>query len=322
MQVLVCGGAGYIGSHACLALSNAGHTVTVLDNLSTGHADAVKWGRLVRGDLLKPESLSAAFDRPVDAVLHFCARSLVGESVSDPYLYYQNNVAGTLNLLTAMRQHSVKRLVFSSTAAVYGNASSSMIDESQTCAPINPYGSSKLMIERVLADASHAYGLRSVSLRYFNAAGAASEHGIGESHNPETHLIPNVLRAALGHGPSLKIFGDDYNTSDGTCVRDYIHVNDLADAHLRAIDWMAENPGAHSFNLGNGNGYSVRQVLHVAQQVTQRSIPYEIAPRRDGDPEMLVASSSNAQQCLGWRPQLDLEDIVRDAWAWHQSPAY
>ncbi|HEY4582477.1 MAG TPA: UDP-glucose 4-epimerase GalE [Lysobacter sp.] len=323
MHILVCGGAGYVGSHACLALARAGHEVTVLDNMLTGHREAVRWGRLVDADILKPETLDAAFDREVDAVMHFCARSLVGESVSDPYAYYQNNVTGTVNLLEAMRRHGVDRVVFSSTAAVFGNPVSDMIDEEHPKNPINPYGASKLMVERVLADAANAYGLRSVALRYFNAAGAAADEGIGESHEPETHLIPNALKAAAGEGAGLKVFGNDYPTPDGTCVRDYVHVLDLADAHLRALDWMDLEPGAHRFNLGNGNGFSVLEVIEAARKVTGRKIPYEIGPRRAGDPPVLVASSAQAREKLGWMPKFDrIEPIIETAWAWHEAPAY
>jgi UDP-glucose 4-epimerase len=323
MHVLVCGGAGYVGAHAALTLAQAGHDVTVLDNLSTGHRAAVRWGRLVEADLLKPETLDAAFDTPVDAVMHFCARSLVGESVRAPYAYYENNVMGTLNLLQAMRRHGVEQLVFSSTAAIFGNPVSALIDEDHPRAPISPYGASKLMVERILADAATAYGLRSVCLRYFNAAGAAPDELIGESHQPETHLIPNVLRAALGTGPALNVFGDDYDTVDGTCVRDYVHVLDLADAHLRALGLMASTSGAHAFNLGNGQGFSVLQVLQAARAVSGREIPYTRADRRPGDPAVLVAVSGRAREVLGWMPHhAALESIIDSAWRWHQAQAY
>ena len=323
MHILVCGGAGYVGSHAALALARAGHEVTVLDNMLTGHREAVRWGPLVDADILVPETLDAGFERKVDAVMHFCARSLVGESMTDPVAYYQNNVAGTLNLLGAMRRHGVDRLVFSSTAAVFGNPVSDVIDEEHPKAPINPYGASKLMVEQVLRDAATAYGLRSVALRYFNAAGAAADEGIGESHEPETHLIPNALKAAAGGVAGLKVFGDDYPTRDGTCVRDYVHVLDLADAHLRALDWMDREPGAHRFNLGNGNGFSVLEVIEAARRVSGRDIPYEVGPRRPGDPPVLVASSGMAREKLGWTPKYDrIEPIIETAWAWHQAPAY
>lgn len=323
MHVLVCGGAGYVGSHAALTLSRAGHDVTVLDNLLTGHREAVRWGALVEADLLKAETLDAAFARPVDAVMHFCARSLVGESMTDPIAYYQNNVAGTLHLLDAMRRHGVHRLVFSSTAAVFGNPVSDLIDETHPKLPINPYGASKLMVEQVLRDAATAYGLRSVALRYFNAAGAAADEGIGESHSPETHLIPNALKCAAGESDGLRVFGNDYPTPDGTCVRDYVHVLDLADAHLRALDWMQREPGAHQFNLGNGNGFSVLQVIEAARALSGRDIPYAVAPRRAGDPPVLVAASGLAREKLGWAPRFDrIEPIIESAWAWHRAPAF
>jgi len=323
MHLLVCGGAGYVGSHAAFTLAQRGHDVTVLDNLSTGHREAVRWGRLVEADLLEPETLDAAFDRPVDAVMHFCARSLVGESVAEPYAYYQNNVGGTLNLLEAMRRHGVDRLVFSSTAAVYGTPETDRIDEEHPKRPINPYGASKWMVEQILQHAAQAFGLRSVSLRYFNAAGAAADAGIGESHSPETHLIPNVLRSALGTGPALKVFGDDYPTPDGTCVRDYVHVLDLADAHVRALSHMDREPGAHAFNLGNGAGFSVLEVVDVARRATGAPIDFEQAARRPGDPAVLVASSARAQRALGWQPQhASLESIIRSAWDWHREARF
>ncbi|MEN5208269.1 UDP-glucose 4-epimerase GalE [Stenotrophomonas terrae] len=321
-KILICGGAGYIGSHMAQWLAAHGHVVTVLDNLSTGHQDAVRWGELIQADLLDPASLERAFlQQRFDAVMHFCARSLVGESITKPYRYYAANVTGTLNLLEAMRRHRVQRLVFSSTAAVFGNPIREVIDEEHPTFPINPYGASKLMAERVFADAAHAYGLRSVALRYFNAAGALPEHGIGEAHACETHLIPNVLRAALTDGPALKIFGDDYATHDGTCIRDYVHVQDLAQAHALALDFMDKHEGAHAFNLGNGQGFSVREVISAAASVVGKAIPYEIAPRRAGDPPSLVASSQKARELLGWQPQwTELAPIIESAWRWHRAP--
>lgn len=324
MDILLCGGAGYIGSHMLKWLALRGYRVTVLDNLSTGHREAVQWGELVEADLLDPTSLERVFaGRRFDAVMHFCARSLVGESVAQPYDYYANNVSGTLNLLQAMQRHGVAKLVFSSTAAVFGNPVSARIDEVHPKAPINPYGASKLMVERMLQDAASAYGLRSVALRYFNAAGASPEGDIGESHQPETHLIPNALRAALGTGPALKLFGDDYPTPDGTCVRDYVHVDDLAQAHERALAYMQAHEGAHAFNLGNGQGFSVREVIEAASRVAGRAVPFEVAPRRDGDPATLVASSERARAELGWSPaHASLDEIIGTAWRWHQSPRY
>lgn len=324
-HILICGGAGYIGSHMAQWLAERGHQITVLDNLSTGHRGAVHWGELMEADLLDPASLDRVFHgRHFDAVMHFCARSLVGESVTQPYAYYANNVTGTLNLLETMRRHDVGKVVFSSTAAVFGNPVSEVIDEGHPKAPINPYGASKLMAERVLADAAQAYGLRSVALRYFNAAGALPEHGIGEAHVCETHLIPNVLRAALGAGPSLKVFGDDYATPDGTCVRDYVHVQDLAQAHALALDYMHGHEGAHAFNLGNGQGFSVREVIATATEISGKDIPFEIVSRRAGDPATLVASSGKAREALGWKPQwTELAPIIESAWRWHRDqPAW
>jgi UDP-glucose 4-epimerase len=324
MRILICGGAGYIGSHMLKWLADRDHAVTVLDNLSTGHREAAQLGEFVHADLLDSASLERVFaGSSFDAVMHFCARSLVGESVAQPYEYYANNVTGTLNLLTAMRRRGVERLVFSSTAAVFGQPSTALIDEDHPKAPINPYGASKLMVERILADAAHAYGLRSVVLRYFNAAGASADVSIGESHQPETHLIPNVLRAALGTGPALKVFGDDYPTPDGTCVRDYVHVNDLVQAHQLALDYLDAHAGAHVFNLGNGQGFSVREVIEAARAVTGREIPYEVAPRRVGDPAVLVASSEKARRELGWSPAwTDLAPIIESAWRWHRDQRY
>ena len=323
-RVLVCGGAGYIGSHMAKWLAAHGAEPVVLDNLSTGHREAVRFGPLVEADLLDPASLDAAFAAgPFEAVMHFCARSLVGESVQQPLAYYQNNVAGTLNLLQAMRRHGVDRIVFSSTAAVFGEPVAATIDEDHPKTPINPYGASKLMVERVLADAAQAYGLRSVTLRYFNAAGASADGDIGEAHTPETHLIPNVLRAALGDGSRLKVFGDDWPTPDGTCVRDYIHVDDLAQAHWLALDHMAAHGGAHAFNLGNGRGFSVREVIAAAEAASGRTVAFDIAPRRAGDPAVLVAASDRAREVLGWSPRhADLAEIIDSAWRWHCRPAF
>ncbi len=324
MKVLVCGGAGYIGSHMVRHLAACGHEVVVFDNLSTGHREAVDTATLVVGDLLDPASLASLFAaHRFDAVMHFCALSLVGVSMNEPYLYYRNNVAGTLNLLQAMHAAGVAKLVFSSTAAVFGNPETELIDENHPTRPINPYGASKLMVERILADAARAYGLRSVTLRYFNAAGADLSGEVGESHEPETHLIPNVLRAALGGGTTLKVFGNDYATRDGTCVRDYIHVNDLASAHLKGIEFMAGHDGAHVFNLGNGQGFTVLEVIEAARRVTGVDIAFERAPRRAGDPPVLVASSSKARNLLGWMPVFtDMATIVESAWRWHQRPRY
>jgi UDP-glucose 4-epimerase len=323
-HILVCGGAGYIGAHVACAAAEAGHTVTVFDNLSTGHHEAVRWGELVEGDVRDPAALERLFaGRRFDAVMHFCARSLVGESVREPYAYYDNNVSGTLRLLQAMRTADVDKLVFSSTAAVFGMPQHERIDETHPCVPINPYGAGKRMVEQMLADAAAAYGLRSVALRYFNAAGASPSGAIGESHSPETHLIPNALRAVLGQGEGLRLFGNDYPTPDGTCVRDYVHVDDLSAAHLSALDYMGAHEGAHTFNLGNGNGFSVLEVVEAVERVSGRELPRTWADRRPGDPPTLVAASDLARRELGWTPAYTTIDaIIETAWRWHQNPRF
>lgn len=324
MKFLVCGGAGYIGSHMVRYLLRRQHEVVVYDNLSTGHRESVPASLLVVGDVGDDVSLEQLFSlHRFDAVMHFCALSLVGESVSKPNLYYINNVARTLILLEAMQTAGVDRLVFSSTAAVFGNPLTPLITEEHPTDPINPYGQSKLMVEKILADAAKAYGLRSVALRYFNAAGADPSGEIGEAHSPETHLIPNVLRSLLGQTSSLKVFGSDYDTRDGTCVRDYVHVNDLASAHLKAVEFMLDHEGAHIFNLGNGEGFSVREVIAAAERITGQEVSYEMAGRRSGDPPTLVASGQRAREILGWEPEFtDLDDILSSAWDWHTKPAF
>ena len=300
------------------------HEVVVYDDLSTGHRQSVPASTLVVGDIGDSDALARLFtDHQFDAVMHFCALSLVGESVSKPYLYYTNNVARTLVLLEAMQTAGVNRLVFSSTAAVFGNPQAALITEQHPTTPINPYGQSKLMVENILKDAAAAYGLRSVALRYFNAAGADPSGEIGEAHSPETHLIPNVLRSLLGLGGPLKVFGSDYPTRDGTCVRDYVHVNDLASAHLKAVEFMTRHTGAHIFNLGNGEGFSVREVISAAERVTGQAVAYELVARRPGDPPTLVASGQLAREQLGWEPVFtDLDDILNSAWNWHTRPEY
>jgi len=323
MRILVCGGAGYIGSHMVKMLARKGHDVVTFDNLSTGHRHAVQWGEFVEGDLLYPVDLKALFyNHTFDAVMHFSARSLVGESMQKPALYYQNNLVGTFNLLEAMRKAEVSKFIFSSSAAIFGNPVKSQIDETHPKQPINPYGRTKLMVEQMLQDYATAYGLNSVSLRYFNAAGADPEGELGERHDPETHLIPNILKAALGQGQGLKIFGDDYDTRDGTCVRDYIHINDLCSAHLKALEYLESNPGCHAFNLGNGNGFSVKEVLQAAEQIVGSPIPHQIAERRPGDPATLVADSRRCVQQLGWTPQYrDIGEIIESAWRFHRTHA-
>jgi UDP-glucose 4-epimerase len=322
MNILVCGGAGYIGAHMCKTLAEAGHEVTVFDNLSTGHAAAVRWGRLVGGDLLRRDEIEHAFrSYGFDAVMHFSARSLVGESMTRPDLYYQNNVAGTANLLDTMVEFGVKTFIFSSTAAVYGMPQYTPIDEQHPKVPINPYGRTKLTVEAMLSDYGAAFDLRSVTLRYFNAAGAEPGAGIGEKHDPETHLIPNVLRSVLNPSANpLKVFGADYDTPDGTCVRDYIHVTDLCDAHLRALDYLQKGGNSEIFNLGNGKGFSVLEVIYTAKAVTGRNVPYKVVDRRPGDPAVLVASADKARKVLGWQPRYTgLSEVIETAWQWHRS---
>lgn len=323
-KILVVGGAGYIGSHMVRLLVEAGRQVVVFDNFSQGHRAAIKGVDVVEGDLLNPADLSSAFaQHEVEAVIHFAALIAVGDSVTNPNSYYRNNVTGTLNLLDAMRDAAVNKLVFSSTAAVFGNPLTDQLSEDHPLAPINPYGWTKRMVEQMLADMATAWGLNSVALRYFNACGAHSSGEIGEAHDPETHLLPVVLLAALGLRDSLKLFGGDYDTHDGTCVRDYIHVSDLASAHLKALDYMDKSPGAHAFNLGNGEGFSNLEVVEAARRVTGQPLPVEIAPRRAGDPARLVADSTRAREILGWTPaHPDLDGIIQSAWSWHQNPAY
>ncbi len=324
MHILICGGAGYIGSHMAKMLASHGHTITVFDNLSTGHQEAVQWGELVCGDLLDQAALDQLFQgRRFDAAMHFSAKSLVGESMSDPALYYRNNVTGTLNLLDTMRSHGVDRFVFSSSAATFGNPITPFISEDHPQQPINPYGQTKLMVEKILRDYDTAYGLSSVSLRYFNAAGADPEGLIGESHLPESHLIPNVLKSILDHGQPLQIFGDQYETRDGTCIRDYIHINDLCQAHLLALEYMTDNQGAHGFNLGNGQGFSIFEIIHTAEAVSGRTIPFTVAKPRMGDPAVLVADSGLARQKLLWQPAVtELAEIIETAWRWHQDQRF
>lgn len=324
MRVLVVGGAGYIGSHMCKLLAESGHEVVVCDNLSTGHAQAVQWGPLEQLSIADGPALESLFDRyRFDAVMHFAACSLVGESMIDPLKYYRNNVSATVTLLETMRKKQVDRFVFSSTAAVFGHPQQRLIDEQHPIAPINPYGRTKFAVEQILADCSEAYGLRSVSLRYFNAAGADPSGIIGEAHNPETHLIPKLLRKAVGEDVDVRIFGTDYATADGTCIRDYVHVVDLCAAHLLALNHLEQTAGFRVFNLGNGEGYSVRQIVAAVENVIGRSLDIQTAPRRPGDPDRLVASSIAAKEILGWQPEHnDIGRIIETAWRWHRAPAY
>lgn len=319
-RILVVGGAGYIGSHMVKMLLGAGHEVVTFDNLGAGHRDAVLGGEFVCGDLADPAALDALFARrDFDGVMHFASHIQVGESVSDPAKYYRNNLANTLNLLDAMLRHDVKTFIFSSSAAVFGEPEYVPIDEAHPKRPLNPYGLTKWMVEQVLADYDRAYGLKSVSLRYFNAAGADPEGLLGERHQPETHLIPLVLQAAAGRRPHVTVFGRDYDTPDGTCIRDYVHVEDLCQAHLLALRHLWEGAASAACNLGNGAGFSVQQVIDAAQRVTGLPVPVVYGERRVGDPARLVADSRLAQEILGWAPcYADLETIIAHAWGWEQ----
>lgn len=321
MKILVCGGAGYIGSHMVKLLNSQGHDIVTFDNLSSGHRSSVKWGECIEGDLLNPLDIESVFEtHSIDIVMHFSAKSIVPESMQNPSLYYNNNVVGTLNLLDTMVKHDVKKFIFSSTAATYGPPETSAISETHPTVPINPYGHSKLMVEQILQRYFDAYGLSSVTFRYFNAAGADPEGDIGEMHDPETHLIPNILKSLLQDSAPLKVFGDDYDTQDGTCVRDYVHVNDLCSAHLLGATYLANNTGAHLFNLGSGNGFSVLEVIKAAEAATGKSISYSIEDRRAGDPDTLIADSSKARSVLEWQPVFEnINEIVGTAWKWHSN---
>ena len=325
MKVLVVGGAGYIGSHMVKMLVKTGHDVVVLDNLSTGFRELVQYGRLVIGDLADVHLLENLFQQEsFDGVMHFAANSLVGESMVYPSKYYRNNVGNTLNLLDVMVRHNVKHFIFSSTAATFGEPEYSPIDEKHPQVPINPYGASKLMVERVLQDYASAYGLNSVCLRYFNACGADPEGELGECHDPETHLIPLILQAASGRRDSITVFGRDYDTEDGTCIRDYIHIQDLCSAHALALELIVsgQKSGALAYNLGNGQGFSVQQVIDVVQKVVSKdgcSLVVKTGERRSGDPAVLVADATLAKDVLNWAPEYaDLETIIRHAWDWEK----
>ena len=317
--ILVTGGAGYIGSHACKALAGAGFLPVTYDNLVHGHEWAVRWGPLERGDLLDGDHLAAVLYRyRPSAVIHFAAYAYVGESVTDPGKYYRNNIAGTLSLLDAMRAAKVDRLVFSSTCATYGVPDSESIDEDLPQRPVNPYGHSKHMIEQILRDFGHAYGLRSIALRYFNAAGTDPAGEIGEDHDPETHLIPLVLGAASDPSSPVTVCGADYPTADGTCIRDYVHVEDLVNAHLLGLKKLEQGPGVLAFNLGTGQGHSVREIIDAAKRITGRDIPTIEGPRRPGDPPRLVADATRARNILGWQPEWnEIGAIIETAWRWY-----
>lgn len=317
-KILIVGGAGYVGSHMVKKLGQQGCQVTTLDNLSNGHRDAVTYGEFVLADLADVKAVESIFSgRKFDAVIHFASFIEVGASMRDPAAYYRNNVVNTLNLLEVMRTHGVGRFIFSSTAAIFGEPEYCPIDEKHLKRPINPYGQSKLMVEQLLQDFDRAYGLKSICLRYFNAAGADPEGQLGERHDPETHLIPLVLQAASGKRPEITVFGRDYDTPDGTCARDYIHVTDLCEAHWLALRSLMNGAGSQSYNLGNGAGFTVQQVIDTARAVTGRDIPIVDGGRRAGDPARLVADSRLAREKLGWIPQYpDLQSIISHAWQW------
>ena len=319
-SVLVTGGAGYVGAHSCKALSEAGYLPVVVDNLSTGHESFVRWGPLVRADIRDGEALAHAFAaHNVSAVLHFAASAYVGESVTDPRKYYENNVGGALSLLRAMTDAGCRKIVFSSTCAIYGEPATVPIREDTPQDPVNPYGASKAMVERILGDYAHAYDLGVVALRYFNACGADPDGEIGELRDPETHLIPRAMMAIQGHVADFAVFGTDYATSDGTAVRDYVHVCDLADAHVTSVRRLLEGEAGESYNLGTGRGYSVKQVLDAIAAETGEELGVRTGPRRPGDPPMLVADAALARRDLNFEPRFsDLSTIVSTAWAWHR----
>ncbi|MDT8447227.1 MAG: UDP-glucose 4-epimerase GalE [bacterium] len=319
-MILITGGAGYIGSHTLKLLANSGQDCLVFDNFSTGHRDFLKWGQCFEGDLRDPAALEQVFGAyPISAVIHFAAKAYVGESFEDPQKYYDNNVVGSFNLLSAMRNHGVDKIIFSSTCAIYGQPSQIPISEAEPPDPINPYGRTKRMIEQLLIDYQQAYGLNYAILRYFNAAGADPELEVGERHLPETHAIPLAIETALGQRESFSIFGDDYDTADGTCVRDYIHVSDLARAHQLALKWLLANDQSEIFNLGCNQGFSVKEMVQAVAQVSGRQFKVNQAPRRPGDPPSLISDYQKAQEVLGWKPEYtDLKQIIQSAWDWQQ----
>lgn len=321
MAILVCGGAGYIGSHNVAALLDKGEEVVIVDNLVTGHKEAMLGGKFYGGDLRDSDFLNKVFsENNIEAVIHFAAFSLVGESMENPFKYYNNNVYGTLNLLQAMNRHDVKKIVFSSTAATYGEPDNIPIKEENKTEPTNAYGETKLAVEKMLKWADRAYGIKHVVLRYFNVAGAHESGKIGEDHCPETHLIPIVLGVALGKREKIMVYGDDYNTKDGTCIRDYIQVMDLAQAHILALNKLRKDNTSGTYNLGNGEGFSVKEVIEISRKVTGKEIPMEIASRRAGDPAILIASSKKAMEELAWKPKHNsLEEIIASAWKWHKN---
>jgi UDP-glucose 4-epimerase len=319
MKLLIAGGAGYIGSHMVKYAQQHDHEVVVLDNFSTGHQWAIKDCEILKVDLLDQEKLAKLLKGlSFDGVIHFAAKSLVGESVKKPDLYYRNNVVGTLNLVNEMINNGINNLVFSSTAAIFGNPVTERIAEDHPKNPINPYGQSKLMVENIMRDICTAHEINTICFRYFNAAGADSSGSIGEAHDPETHLIPNILKSVISGGNILKVFGNNYETHDGTCIRDYVHVTDLAQAHLLGIEYMKHNKGFSAFNLGNGSGFSVFEIIKSCERIVNNKISYDIVLPRKGDPARLVADSSAAINEIGWKPKFDkIDDIIASAWRWH-----
>lgn len=319
-MILIVGGAGYIGSHVNKVLNERGYETIILDNLSYGHEESVKWGTLCKCDLANINEVDDIFTKyNINAVMHFSSFIDVGESVRNPEKYYNNNVVNTMNLLNVMLKHDVKKFIFSSTCATYGIPQKIPLTENHPQNPINPYGWTKLMVERILKDYDTAYGLKSVILRYFNASGADESGIIGEWHNPETHLIPLILDAAMGKREDIKIFGTDYDTPDGTCIRDYIHVTDLADAHILSLEYLNKNNQSNQFNLGNGQGFSVKEVIESVKRVTGRNFNVTQTRRREGDPAILIGSSKKAKDTLGWDPQyVNIDKIIETAWIWHQ----
>jgi UDP-glucose 4-epimerase len=323
-MILVTGGAGYIGSHTVKKLIEKGNEVLIIDNLSRGFREAVHPDAVFeKGDILDFELLINIFAKyQIDSVIHFAAFAYVGESVENPEIYYKNNVVGSYNLINALKECSINNIVFSSTCSVYGNPLQVPISENESLKPINPYARTKLMIENILSDFSNAYGIKYVALRYFNAAGCSEYGTIGESHNPETHLIPLVMHSIMYNDKKLKVFGNDYDTRDGTCIRDYIHVNDLADAHIKALDYINTGQASTAINLGTGEGNSVMDIIRITEEVTGMNARYEIVPRREGDPAILVADNKKAEEILGWQPEYSLKRIIESAWNWQKNKKY
>ena len=319
-HILIVGGAGYIGSHFNKEITKKGYKTVVLDNLVHGHKEFARWGNFIQADLKNTDDIKKIFDKyPISSVMHFAAYAYVGESVTNPEKYYTNNVVNTLNLLNIMKEYNVKNFIFSSSCATYGVPEQIPIPEEHPQNPINPYGKGKLMVEYILADYSIAYDMKYISLRYFNAAGADPDTEIGEWHDPETHLIPLILDVPIGRKESISVFGTDYDTADGTCIRDYIHVTDLADAHILALEHLLDGGNSDVFNLGNGNGYSVFEVINAVERITGKNIKTINTNRRQGDPPRLIGSSEKAKAVLGWKPKYDsLETIIETAWNWHK----